>query len=309
MTEDGQPQEIAFVEYQALDDTLLAPPTIGGPPPTVPVPAASSVTPATSATVAVPAPGDTRYRGRRLVVLYFDLYQMPFFDQLRVFSDAEKYVATADGRGRSGRDHGVQGRRRAAEAGFHGRPRGARRDAPADDQRGQRRAGRPDRRHRRRVRRRERHVQHLLDGPAARGAPDRRDRSWSAAGAEDAGLFRQRPAVERPRQPGADARDRQRGDPRQRHAQPDRRARPGRDAADGRRDAAVAGRPGDVLGHDRAGADHARSAVAGHALRARERHGRPRDVRQQRPVARHQTGGAGRHGLLPRRVLLEEHDR
>ena len=94
VTEDGQPQEIAFVEYQALDDTLLAPPTIGGPPPTVPVPAASSVTPATSATVAVPAPGDTRYRGRRLVVLYFDLYQMPFFDQLRVFSDAEKYVAT-----------------------------------------------------------------------------------------------------------------------------------------------------------------------------------------------------------------------
>jgi hypothetical protein len=52
------------------------------------------VTSATSATVAVPAPGDTRYRGRRLVVLYFDLYQMPFFDQLRVFSDAEKYVAT-----------------------------------------------------------------------------------------------------------------------------------------------------------------------------------------------------------------------
>jgi hypothetical protein len=26
VTEDGQPQEIAFVEYQALDDTLLAPP-------------------------------------------------------------------------------------------------------------------------------------------------------------------------------------------------------------------------------------------------------------------------------------------
>jgi VWFA-related protein len=94
VTEDGQPQEIAFVEYQALDDTLLAPPAIGGPPPTVPAPAASSVSAATSATVAVPAPGDTRYRGRRLVVLYFDLYQMSFFDQLRVFSDAEKYVTT-----------------------------------------------------------------------------------------------------------------------------------------------------------------------------------------------------------------------
>jgi VWFA-related protein len=94
VTEDGQPQEIAFVEYQALDDTLLAPPAIGGPPPTVPVPTTSNMAATTSATVVVPPPGDTRYRGRRLVVLYFDLYQMPFFDQLRVFSDAQRYVAT-----------------------------------------------------------------------------------------------------------------------------------------------------------------------------------------------------------------------
>ncbi|HKW02596.1 MAG TPA: VWA domain-containing protein [Vicinamibacterales bacterium] len=94
VTEDGQPQEIAFVEYQALDDTLLAPPVIGGPPPTVPVTPSSNVAAATSATITVPPPGDTRYRGRRLVVLYFDLYQMPFFDQLRVFSDAQRYVAT-----------------------------------------------------------------------------------------------------------------------------------------------------------------------------------------------------------------------
>lgn len=94
VTEDGQPQEIAFVEYQALDDTLLAPPTIAASRPTVPVPATNGVSPVTPERVAVPVPGDTRYRGRRLLVLYVDLYQMPFFDQIRTFSDAIKFVTT-----------------------------------------------------------------------------------------------------------------------------------------------------------------------------------------------------------------------
>src|SRR5262245_61362066 len=94
VTEDGQPQEIAFVEYQAVDDTLLGPPTIGASRPTVTVPAASGVSAVTPEAVAVPVPGDARYRGRRLVVLYFDLYQMNFFDQMRTFSDAIKFVNT-----------------------------------------------------------------------------------------------------------------------------------------------------------------------------------------------------------------------
>ncbi len=94
VTEDGQPQEIAFVEYQAIDNTLLAPVTLKASKPTVTAPTPSDVSSATRETIAVPPPGDARYRGRRLVVLYFDLFQMGFFDKIRAFSDASKYVMT-----------------------------------------------------------------------------------------------------------------------------------------------------------------------------------------------------------------------
>ena len=47
----------------------------------------------TSPAVAVPLPGDARYRGRRLLVLYFDLYNMPFFDQIRMYQGARQYIA------------------------------------------------------------------------------------------------------------------------------------------------------------------------------------------------------------------------
>lgn len=85
VTEDGQPQQIAFVEYQPLDDA-----------PRTAIPAlhsdASGVPPVTTIEVAVP--GDDRYRGRRLMILYFDLYNMPFFDQLRMYAAADKYLST-----------------------------------------------------------------------------------------------------------------------------------------------------------------------------------------------------------------------
>ena len=87
VTEDGQPQQIAFVEYQPLD---AAP----GSSPPVPPRAPSAVPSATAVAVSVPLPGDVRYRGRRLIVLYFDLYNMSFFDQLRVYANARKYIAT-----------------------------------------------------------------------------------------------------------------------------------------------------------------------------------------------------------------------
>jgi VWFA-related protein len=85
VTEDGQPQQIAFVEYQALDEAPArhieaAAPDAGG------------VAPLTSVDVAIP--GDDRYRGRRLMVLYFDLFNMGFFDQLRMYASAERYVST-----------------------------------------------------------------------------------------------------------------------------------------------------------------------------------------------------------------------
>jgi VWFA-related protein len=93
ITENGEPQQIAFVEYQALETAptsssigVLATDAIPAPVATVP--------PVTQEAVSVPRPGDTRYRGRRLLVLYFDLYRMPAFDQLRTFESAMKYVTT-----------------------------------------------------------------------------------------------------------------------------------------------------------------------------------------------------------------------
>jgi VWFA-related protein len=92
VTENGQPQEIAFIEYQRLDASAAPPESsvIAGPPPAH----NSTVDPVTQSGVSVPRPGDARYRGRRLLILYFDLSQMPFFDQMRVFASAEKYITT-----------------------------------------------------------------------------------------------------------------------------------------------------------------------------------------------------------------------
>jgi VWFA-related protein len=88
VTEDGRPQDIAFVEYQALEGVPVSAPLSTGAA-TIGAPVAS----VTQEAVAVPVPGDARYRGRRLLVLYFDLYNMPFFDQLRMYAAADKYVA------------------------------------------------------------------------------------------------------------------------------------------------------------------------------------------------------------------------
>ena len=82
VTENGQPQQIAFVEYQPLDAAPASP--------SAPMTTMESVT---DAGISIPLPGDVRYRGRRLVVLYFDLLNMPFFDQLRVFSSADEYIS------------------------------------------------------------------------------------------------------------------------------------------------------------------------------------------------------------------------
>src|SRR5262249_54546133 len=95
LTEDGEPQRIDLVTYQkvdAADRTAPAPgpqtaPQTAAPqapvvPPAAP-PAApqnpparsrgAGVAPTVQPTITAPAPGDPRYRNRRLVVLYFDL--------------------------------------------------------------------------------------------------------------------------------------------------------------------------------------------------------------------------------------------
>ncbi len=84
ITEDGQPQQIAFVEYQPLDATPRA---------TVPAVVRDTLGVPPVTTVDVPVPGDDRYRGRRLMVLYFDLSNMPFFDQLRMYAGADRYLS------------------------------------------------------------------------------------------------------------------------------------------------------------------------------------------------------------------------
>ena len=85
ITEDGRPQEIAFFEYQPLDAAPARSPGAAVDDP---------VAPLTQADVTVPLPGDTRYRGRRLVIFYFDLYNMPLFDEIRMYASAGRYITT-----------------------------------------------------------------------------------------------------------------------------------------------------------------------------------------------------------------------
>ena len=91
VTENGVPQEIAFLEYQRLDDTPAAAVSVTATEPAAPP---TTVAPVTQPGVTVPRPGDVRYRGRRLLILYFDLFNMPFFDQFRVYGNASKYIET-----------------------------------------------------------------------------------------------------------------------------------------------------------------------------------------------------------------------
>jgi VWFA-related protein len=100
VTEDGVPQEIVFVEYQRLDAapaSAISAVTSANDPSgatTTAKPPVSTVESVTKESPSVPLPGDAKYSGRRLLVLYFDLYNMPFFDQIRMYSGAEKYINT-----------------------------------------------------------------------------------------------------------------------------------------------------------------------------------------------------------------------
>lgn len=81
VTEDGLPQEITFVEYEELEA------------PAATATVRSNDIPSTEASrPLVPVPGDPRYRGRRLIVLYFDLYRATMSDQARALAGAAAYV-------------------------------------------------------------------------------------------------------------------------------------------------------------------------------------------------------------------------
>jgi VWFA-related protein len=103
VTEDGEPQTIAFVEYQKLPSinvTSNGTVTIGdadATPPTAPVappPTNAGAGSPTDAKISAGQPGDVRYRNRRLLVLYFDMTALPPPDLLRAYNAATKYVKT-----------------------------------------------------------------------------------------------------------------------------------------------------------------------------------------------------------------------
>jgi VWFA-related protein len=102
VTEDGEAQTVAFVEFQKLtttpgtasqvtvgDDAAAAPVAPVSPPPAA---AASTVAPVTDSRIASSAPGDIRYRNRRLLVLYFDMTSMPPPDLLRAYNASRKFI-------------------------------------------------------------------------------------------------------------------------------------------------------------------------------------------------------------------------
>ena len=91
VSEDGEPQTVSFVEYQRLPDR---PADARAASPAPREPAAVSAPSPTQGQIVVPPPGDTRYRDRRLLVLYFDLTAMPPGDQMRAYAAAQTFIDT-----------------------------------------------------------------------------------------------------------------------------------------------------------------------------------------------------------------------
>jgi VWFA-related protein len=93
VTENGVPQTIKFCEFQKLEMTTMASLPALGPRPDAkpPAPPVASVT---ANQIAGEAPGDIKYRDRRLLVMYFDMTAMPQPDQLRALAAAQKFVKT-----------------------------------------------------------------------------------------------------------------------------------------------------------------------------------------------------------------------
>jgi VWFA-related protein len=91
VTEEGQPQDIAFVEFQRLRGVDAAATAAADTRPTVvpPVPPAG-----VAPVISTPPGGGIRYQDRRLLVFYFDTSSMPPPDLLRAYDNARKYIDT-----------------------------------------------------------------------------------------------------------------------------------------------------------------------------------------------------------------------
>jgi VWFA-related protein len=97
VTEDNQPQDIAFVEYQRLDTQTPLPPlsstvTLADATPAAPPSPADVPALVQTDRIAPPGPGDDRFRNRRLIILYFDLSATPPPDQIRAYDAALTYL-------------------------------------------------------------------------------------------------------------------------------------------------------------------------------------------------------------------------
>jgi VWFA-related protein len=100
ITEDGQPQEVAFVEYQRLatEPGAQAPTPFddaqGRPLVARPAAPPTTVAPAVITQISSPPSGDIRYQDKRLLVLYFDGSSMGPADQIRAYTNALKFIDT-----------------------------------------------------------------------------------------------------------------------------------------------------------------------------------------------------------------------
>jgi VWFA-related protein len=89
VTEDGVPQEIRFFEYQKLPGTGSAVPATPSGPEHIHIYDKLGRT-----QISPEAPGNTRYKDRRLMALYFDMTAMPAGDQSRALGAAQKFIRT-----------------------------------------------------------------------------------------------------------------------------------------------------------------------------------------------------------------------
>ena len=103
ITEDGEPQEIAFVEFQRLDASLASASAPTSPASAVDAASAGQAPNAPAAPgvvqgqISATTPGDIRYRDKRLIVLYFDMTAMGGAEQMRALGAAQKFIGSMDG--------------------------------------------------------------------------------------------------------------------------------------------------------------------------------------------------------------------
>ena len=125
ITEDNVPQTITFCDFQKMEDNVLPPIEA---PAAAPIPAAEekekpAVGAVTRLEIMPEAPGDMKYRDRRLLALYFDMTAMPIPDQLRALdAAAEVHRQTNEGRRPDGH-HQVRRRSGTHPGGLHREPR------------------------------------------------------------------------------------------------------------------------------------------------------------------------------------------